>query len=102
MGRLPLTLWFVADGTPQVPVFAYKAIHGENTNIRTTDEHIARICGVGANVLYQRNTIGNHTTEEQSPTSRALVWLGRALDGKQLTPQSGCKVENVTVGLPDM
>ncbi|TLD18497.1 hypothetical protein PspLS_10300 [Pyricularia sp. CBS 133598] len=86
-------------GIPQVPVYAYKAIHDENTNIRTTDEHVARICGVGANVLYERNTIGGHEQEAVSGGRRAMKWLSDALDGRKLEPTSGCKVRDVTVGV---
>ncbi|EHA46746.1 lipase 5 [Pyricularia oryzae 70-15] len=86
-------------GIPQMPVYAYKAIHDENTNIRTTDEHVARICGVGANVLYDRNTVGGHEDEAISGGRRALKWLSDALDGRQLEPANGCKVQNVTVGV---
>lgn len=87
------------DGIPQMPVYAYKAIHDENTNIRTTDEHVARICGVGANVRYDRNTVGGHEDEAISGGRRALKWLSDALDGRQLEPANGCKVQNVTVGV---
>jgi len=83
-----------------MPVFAYKAIHDENTNIRTTDEHIKRICGVGANVLYERNTVGSHDEEYASGGPRALEWLGQVLEGQQPLPKDGCKVVDVTWTVP--
>ncbi|TLD07683.1 hypothetical protein PgNI_11084 [Pyricularia grisea] len=86
-------------GIPQMPVYAYKAIHDENTNIRTTDEHVARICGVGANVRYDRNTIGGHQDESISGGKRALKWLSDALDGRELEPKTGCRVQDVTEGV---
>lgn len=82
-----------------MPVYAYKAIHDENTNIRTTDEHVARICGVGANVRYDRNTIGGHQDESISGGKRALKWLSDALDGRELEPKTGCRVQDVTEGV---
>lgn len=92
--------WFAGfHGIPQMPVFAYKAINDVPTKIETTDEHVHRMCGVGANVLYQRNTVGGHEEEGGSAgNTRALEWLGKALDGQQLEPQSGCLIEDVTVG----
>jgi hypothetical protein len=79
-----------------MPVFAYKAINDETTFIDTTDEHVDRICGVGANVLYQRNTVGMHEAEYVSGGRRALKWLGLVLDGKPVEPTVGCRVETVT------
>ncbi|KAI0452779.1 lipase [Xylaria acuta] len=48
-------------GIPQMPVFAYKAIKDDATaGIADSDEVISRYCGVGASILYHRNTIGGH------------------------------------------
>ncbi|KAK4034271.1 secretory lipase-domain-containing protein [Parachaetomium inaequale] len=89
--------WFMGyHGIPQMPVFAYKAINDETTLIGTTDDHVDRICRVGANVLYQRNTVGMHNEEYVSGGRRALGWLGQVLDGKHPEPNLGCKVEAVT------
>ena len=91
----------VLDGIPQMAVFAYKAINDASTSIQTTDEHMDRLCRVGANVLYERNTVGSHSDEYFSGGRRALEWLSHALDGQQLAPRSGCKVRNVTLGMPE-
>ncbi|KAK4098932.1 lipase 5 [Parathielavia hyrcaniae] len=82
-------------GIPQMPLFVYKAIGDELTSIATTDDHMDRICRVGANVLYQRNTVGAHDSEYVSGSVRALAWLEQVLKGTQPEPTSGCKVENV-------
>ncbi|KAI8625337.1 lipase 5 [Xylariaceae sp. FL1651] len=84
-------------GIPQMPVFAYKAIADELTSITYTDDHIDRLCRVGANVLYQRNTVGMHEAEYFAVSPKALEWLGQVLDGIQPEPTVGCKIENVTV-----
>jgi hypothetical protein len=82
-----------------MPLFVYNTILDELTNIATTDDHMDRICRVGANVLYQRNTVGNHESEYVSGSVRALEWLGLVLDGKQPEPTLGCRVEDVTIRL---
>ena len=79
-----------------MPVLVYKAIADQLTNIHTTDDHVARICGVGANVLYLRNTFGMHGEEEISGGPLGLQWLSDVVDGKRPEPLVGCKVENVT------
>lgn len=80
-----------------MPMFFYKAIHDEATTIETTDEHVDRFCAVGANVLYHRNTFGDHATEQASGVDRALDWIEKAFSGKPLEPESGCLIEDVTV-----
>lgn len=79
-----------------MPLFVYQAINDETTIIDSTDKHMDLICGVGANVLYQRNTVGAHEDEYVSGGIRALEWLGQILDGNQPEPTLGCKVETVT------
>lgn len=80
-----------------MPVFAYKAIADEVTSIGTSDDHLARICGVGANILYQRNTIGGHEDAYFAFIPSVLKWLGSVLSGDRTEPTVGCKVENVAL-----
>ncbi|KAK4120265.1 lipase 5, partial [Parathielavia appendiculata] len=82
-------------GIPQMPLFVYKAVMDELTSIATTDDHVDRICRVGANVLYQRNLVGAHESEYVNGGVRALGWLELVLSGTRPEPGSGCKVENV-------
>ena len=87
------------DGIPQMPMLVYKTINDELTSIGSTDDHIDRICRVGANILYQRNTVGFHADEYVSGGARALKWLDLVLEGKRPEPHLGCRVENVSVGI---
>jgi len=82
-----------------MPLFVYNDIPDATTTIGPTDDHIERICRVGANVLYQRNTAGSHDDEYVTGGVRALKWLGQALDGKPLEPAVGCKWETVTIAV---
>jgi hypothetical protein len=89
-------------GVPRMPVFIYQAIADEVAAIRDTDSLVARFCGVGANILFQRNTVGEHVSEITNGRARALAWLDSVLSGTyaQKYSASGCTVQNVTVGVP--
>ncbi|KAH6871198.1 secretory lipase-domain-containing protein [Thelonectria olida] len=78
-------------GVPQVPIFAYKAIHDEISKVADTDILVERYCQVGANILYQRNSIGTHTEDFLYSLPAAAEWLAAVLTGSQ-----GCTTQNVT------
>jgi len=88
-------------GVPSMPIFAYKAIHDEISPVGDTDALVDRYCGIGANILYQRNTIGGHLAEETNGDPRAFAWLSSVLDGSYSTKYSpqGCTIENVSVNI---
>ncbi|KAK7751919.1 hypothetical protein SLS62_006220 [Diatrype stigma] len=88
-------------GIPQMPVFVYKAIGDEFSNVADTDALVERFCGVGANILYQRNTVGGHIDEISNGEPRAMDWLVEVLEGatERKQPATGCVVENVTVNV---
>lgn len=84
-------------GVPQVPLFIYKAVQDEATDIVGTDDLVARYCRYGANVWYQRNTKGDHTSEWINGLPRAQKFLHQVLDGTY--SHEGCTVEDVAVDL---
>lgn len=97
-------------GVPRMPVFVYKAVQDEYSPIDATDALVARYCGVGTDILYQRNEAGNHLDEETNGDARALAWLRLVLEGDgagQATadnttvfvPRGGCTVQNVSVAI---
>lgn len=88
-------------GTPAMPVFAYKAIADEISVVADTDALVNRYCGVDANILYQRNTVGGHVAEAFNGGPRALAFLSAVLSGTygQLYQTMGCTIQNVTVEL---
>ncbi|KAK7976613.1 GMC oxidoreductase [Apiospora arundinis] len=81
---------------PQMPVFVAHAVHDESTLIGPVDERVKRLCKEGANILYQRNTVGGHEDEFKSGQNRALRWLGELLDGDRPEPRKECKIEDIT------
>ncbi|KAK8034704.1 LIP-domain-containing protein [Apiospora rasikravindrae] len=86
-------------GIPQMPVFSYKAIHDDFATIQASDQVLERFCAVGANVMNQRNTVGDHISEISNGQPRALKWLDSALSGTLVQERTvfGCKTEDVTV-----
>ena len=88
-------------GVPNVPVFAFKAIEDEFSPISDTDELVKRYCEIGANILYQRNTIGGHMAEANNGADRVFAFLGALFDGSYASKfkASGCTIQNVTTGI---
>ena len=85
-------------GVPAMPVFAYKAIKDEISVVADTDALVAKYCGDGANIVYQRNTVGGHVAEATNGAPSALAFLAAVLGGgKHQT--SGCTVKNVTISI---
>ena len=88
-------------GVPSMPVFAYKAIGDEVSLVADSDALIDRYCGVGANILYQRNTVGGHAAEFVNGEQRAINFLTAVFDGSYTSKynSTGCTIQNVTVAI---
>lgn len=84
-------------GVPQMPLFVYKAVADEVTSIGSTDQLVQRYCGVGANIVYERNTIGGHLAEETNGDQSALEWLAKVLGGEY--KHIGCTVKDVAINV---
>ncbi|CEJ94318.1 hypothetical protein VHEMI09858 [[Torrubiella] hemipterigena] len=74
-------------GTPQVPLFIYKAVQDEVSPVADSDQYYDDQCAKGVSIEYVRSAIGNHETELLAGSLRAAAWLRDRLEGK---PQSGC------------
>lgn len=88
-------------GVPQMPLFVYKTIHDEISGVNETDALVAKYCAVGANILYQRNTVGGHLAEDSNGDASAFEWLSSVLDGTysmRYSPQ-GCTIQNVALNV---
>ncbi|CAN8098246.1 unnamed protein product [Discula destructiva] len=87
-------------GVPQMPVYAYKAIQDQISLVADTDALIDKFCAAGANILYQRNTVGSHGAEEVNGDAAATAFLDAVLTGTYAEHYNttGCTIENVTVG----
>ncbi|KUI55674.1 Lipase 1 [Cytospora mali] len=87
-------------GVPQMPVYAYKAVKDEISQISDTDALINKYCGDGANILYQRNLIGGHSAEETNGDPAATAFLDAVLTGTYAEHYNttGCTIQNVIQG----
>ncbi|KIL85043.1 hypothetical protein FAVG1_11916 [Fusarium avenaceum] len=85
-------------GVPIWPVFAYKAIGDEISAVADTDALIERYCANGANILYQRNTVGTHLQESTYSRRAAFDWLETILKGRygEVNKTNSCTIQNVT------
>ena len=84
---------------PQMPLYIYKAVHDEITPIVDTDELVARYCEVGADIVFERNTIGGHLAEETNGDAKAIQWLQSVLGGTY--EHVGCTIRDVTWNVTD-
>ncbi|KAH8671448.1 secretory lipase-domain-containing protein [Xylariales sp. PMI_506] len=83
-------------GTPSGPIFIYKAIGDEVSPINETDALVAQYCAAGVPILYERNTVGNHESEQPSGEGSAVDWMRLVLNTGYVT--TGCEILNVTLG----
>ncbi|KAK1057611.1 hypothetical protein LTR74_014057 [Friedmanniomyces endolithicus] len=86
-------------GIPQMPLYFYKATHDEIAPIDAVDELVSRYCGVGINILYERNSIGGHLAEEINGDARAFRFLQAVLGGTY--NHTGCTVRDVALNVTD-
>jgi hypothetical protein len=88
-------------GVPSMPVFVYKAIGDEFSPIADTDKLVERYCEVGANILYQRNTVGGHLAEYINAEEDAFIFLSATVDGTYARKytSTGCTIQNVTIAI---
>ncbi|KAI1452554.1 LIP-domain-containing protein [Annulohypoxylon moriforme] len=86
-------------GVPAMPMFVYKAIGDEYCPVEETDALVNKFCGVGADITYQRNTVGGHVAEITNGQTRAIDWI-RGVFNETYTPNAfGCSIRDVTVNL---
>lgn len=80
-------------------MYIYKAVHDEISLVEDADALVERECLLGANILYERNTIGGHLAEETNGDQRALEWLSGVFDGTW--KHKGCTIRDVSVNVTD-
>ena len=86
-------------GVPAMPVYVYKAVNDEISVVADTDALVERYCGVGANIMYLRNSVGGHVAEATNGFLGAFGFLGSVLSGTY-NATTGCTIMNVTMGSP--
>ncbi|KAJ4007689.1 Trichothecene C-3 esterase [Fusarium irregulare] len=84
-------------GVPRWPLFIYQAVPDEITKISETDALVERYCGVGADILFERNSVGSHYEEADNSYGAAVQWLKDLFDGQQVPGETeGCVIRGVT------
>lgn len=84
-------------GVPAMPLFVYKAIGDEICPVAETDALVDKYCDVGADITYERNTVGGHVTEIVNGQDRAINWLRGIFNESYVPNASGCAIRDVTV-----
>ncbi|EPE06612.1 lipase 1 precursor [Ophiostoma piceae UAMH 11346] len=84
-------------GIPQVPIYAYKAIKDELSPVNDTDTLVARYCAVGANILYERSSIGGHTSGAINGRASATAFVDAIFGGTYAATYNttGCTIREV-------
>ncbi|KAM0193448.1 hypothetical protein ACHAPI_007769 [Fusarium lateritium] len=84
-------------GIPTMPMFVYKAIEDQFCPIELTDATVERLCSEGAEITYERNTVGGHVSEIENGKPRVFRFLESVFDESYEMPASKWHVSNVTV-----
>ncbi|KAF4452560.1 hypothetical protein F53441_4579 [Fusarium austroafricanum] len=82
---------------PVMPIFLYKAIQDQFCPIDLTDATVERLYERGAEITYERNTVGSHVSEIDNGKPRAIRFLKSIFDGSYKSPTSRRNVSDVTV-----
>ncbi|KEY74373.1 Sat6 [Stachybotrys chartarum IBT 7711] len=85
---------------PPMPMFIYKAIADEVVPIGPTDVTVQRWCDGGADITYERNTVGGHIAEIENGKPRAIQWLWSIFDESYSAQSPECRIRDVTVEVP--
>ncbi|KAF5708577.1 lipase [Fusarium globosum] len=83
--------------TPTMPMFLYKAIQDQSCTIDLTDATVDRLCQKGAEITFERNTVGSHVSEIENGKPRAFWFLRSIFDESYESPASKRNVMDVTV-----
>ncbi|KAH6655969.1 secretory lipase-domain-containing protein [Truncatella angustata] len=98
--RIEKVEWMLGfHGTPEIPLFVYKAIGDHMTPIADTDEHIAQYKRFNVSILYERNTVGDHISEIENGQERAIEWLASVFDGTYDGLDQGVRIRDVAVDI---
>jgi hypothetical protein len=90
-------------GVPQMPIYAYKAMADKQSPIQDTDLLLTRYCGIGVNILYERNSVGGHAADAVNGHAAATAFLDSVLTGtyNKTYNTTGCTFRDVTVNITD-
>lgn len=92
---------FMSRHTPCSEVVRTRKVKESQASVLLTSFHSYFI--VGANILYDRNTVGGHSAESVNGKPAALAFLDSVLSGATAVglPDLGCAVNVVAVNITD-
>ncbi|KAF5710941.1 lipase 1 [Fusarium mundagurra] len=83
--------------TPTMPMFLYKDIQDQFCTIDLTDATVDRLCEKGAEITFERNTVGSHVSEIENGKPRAFGFLRSIFNESYKSPALKRNVMDVTV-----
>jgi hypothetical protein len=96
---LNATGYMGTHGTPEMPMFIYKAVADEISPIADTDEFVAKMCAQGTRIEYVRDHIGDHGSEAIAGAGNAFNFLKDRFNG--VPAASSCNTSTVSDDLFD-
>lgn len=75
-------------GTPQFPLYVYKAVQDEVSKVAETDALVKKYCNAGVSIQYHRDPTGDHLTETIQGADAALAWVVDRFNGVPVA--AGC------------
>jgi hypothetical protein len=87
-------------GVPSMPMFVYKAVADMVSNVEHTDQLVHQYCEEGASIIYQRNTVGGHVSDEINGQPAAVEFLSDRLAGVNFV--CGCETQHTAIAISDV
>jgi hypothetical protein len=87
-------------GIPRMPLYFHHAVGDPVCPIKEIDSLVRRYCGIGARILYHRNSIGDHSTESVAGNSRIWSWLDRVVSGLEISDRCEIMEISESVNIP--
>ncbi|KAF5562494.1 lipase 1 [Fusarium phyllophilum] len=84
---------------PLMPMFLYKAIQDQFCTIDLTDATVDRLCEKGAEITFERNTVGSHVSEIENGKPRAFEFLRSTFDESYKSPALKRNAVDATVDI---
>ena len=73
-----------------MPIFAYKGVLDEYSNITVTDALVDKYCADGARIEYIRNSAADHELDGNLVAMGAFAWLNDRMNGVPVG--AGCNI----------
>lgn len=80
-------------GVPAMPLYVYHSVADEVAPVDPADALVNRFCGAGADIVYDRLTLGNHSEGNANGRAASLAFLSHVLMVDDAPPRGlGCVI----------